>query len=263
MTWHQFNKSLTTILLPAFQSFVQAVRFPGIADGLQKNPETRFWRPRRSCVGRQQVRALRGGLQRVHGQRRLGLQRRGQVARPCSHGNHCLQDSGFNLHYGYKKRMLYQNSKSAWLYVCLVSLSLSALLMYLPPLFFIFQFISLNIFLKISFCLVHFLSFTFNLALSLLISLLISVSLLFQFTSSSISLFLLQSLSLFLLQYLSLFLFSSMSLFLFQFYSLPSISLSTLSVSPWTNFGLQDEPWAEFSTLEVAACIILCTYSPV
>jgi len=24
---------------------------------------------------------------------------------------------------------------------------------------------------------------------------------------------------------------------------------------------LPDEPWAEFSTLEVAACIILCTYS--
>jgi hypothetical protein len=22
----------------------------------------------------------------------------------------------------------------------------------------------------------------------------------------------------------------------------------------WTNFSLQDEPWAEFSTLEVAAC---------
>ncbi len=29
---------------------------------------------------------------------------------------------------------------------------------------------------------------------------------------------------------------------------------------PWTNFSLQDKPWAEFSTLEVAACIILCTY---
>ncbi len=35
------------------------------------------------------------------------------------------------------------------------------------------------------------------------------------------------------------------------------------SVSAWTNFSLQDEPWAEFSTLEVAACIILCTYGPV
>jgi hypothetical protein len=23
---------------------------------------------------------------------------------------------------------------------------------------------------------------------------------------------------------------------------------------PWTNFSWQDEPWAEFSTLEVAAC---------
>ncbi len=31
----------------------------------------------------------------------------------------------------------------------------------------------------------------------------------------------------------------------------------------WTNFSLQDEPWAEFSTLEVAACVILCTYGPV
>jgi hypothetical protein len=31
----------------------------------------------------------------------------------------------------------------------------------------------------------------------------------------------------------------------------------------WTNFSLQDEPWAEFSTLEVAACVILCTYCPV
>jgi hypothetical protein len=32
---------------------------------------------------------------------------------------------------------------------------------------------------------------------------------------------------------------------------------------PWTNFSLQDEPWAEFSTLEVAAYVILCTYGPV
>jgi hypothetical protein len=31
----------------------------------------------------------------------------------------------------------------------------------------------------------------------------------------------------------------------------------------WTNFSLQDEPWAEFSTLEVAACIILSSYGPV
>jgi hypothetical protein len=31
----------------------------------------------------------------------------------------------------------------------------------------------------------------------------------------------------------------------------------------WTNFSLQDEPWAKFSTLEVAACIIICTYGPV
>ncbi len=29
-------------------------------------------------------------------------------------------------------------------------------------------------------------------------------------------------------------------------------------VNPWTNFSLQDEPWAEFTTLEVAAC----TYCP-
>jgi hypothetical protein len=28
----------------------------------------------------------------------------------------------------------------------------------------------------------------------------------------------------------------------------------------WTNLSLQDKPWAEFSTLEVAACIILYTY---
>ncbi len=25
----------------------------------------------------------------------------------------------------------------------------------------------------------------------------------------------------------------------------------------WTNFSLQDEPWAEFSTLEVAACVTM------
>ncbi len=31
---------------------------------------------------------------------------------------------------------------------------------------------------------------------------------------------------------------------------------------PWTNFSLQDEPWAEFTALEVAACIP-CTYCPV
>jgi hypothetical protein len=31
----------------------------------------------------------------------------------------------------------------------------------------------------------------------------------------------------------------------------------------WTNFSLQDEPWAEFSTLEVAAACIPCTYCPV
>ena len=30
----------------------------------------------------------------------------------------------------------------------------------------------------------------------------------------------------------------------------------------WTNFSLQDEPWAEFTTLDVAACIP-CTYCPV
>ncbi len=30
-------------------------------------------------------------------------------------------------------------------------------------------------------------------------------------------------------------------------------------VVAWTNFSLQDKPWAEFSTLEVAACIP-CTY---
>jgi hypothetical protein len=31
------------------------------------------------------------------------------------------------------------------------------------------------------------------------------------------------------------------------------------SIYAWTNFSLQDEPWAEFSTLKVAACIP-CTY---
>ncbi len=31
----------------------------------------------------------------------------------------------------------------------------------------------------------------------------------------------------------------------------------------WTNFSLQDKPWAEFLTLEVTACSILCTYGPV
>jgi hypothetical protein len=35
------------------------------------------------------------------------------------------------------------------------------------------------------------------------------------------------------------------------------------NAQPWTNFSLQDEPWAEFSTLEVAAACIPCTYSPV
>jgi hypothetical protein len=30
----------------------------------------------------------------------------------------------------------------------------------------------------------------------------------------------------------------------------------------WTNFRLLAEPWAKFSTLEVAACVILCTYGP-
>ncbi len=30
----------------------------------------------------------------------------------------------------------------------------------------------------------------------------------------------------------------------------------------WTNFSLQDKPWAEFTTLEVAACKP-CTYCPV
>jgi hypothetical protein len=29
----------------------------------------------------------------------------------------------------------------------------------------------------------------------------------------------------------------------------------------WTNFSLQDEPWAECTTLEVAACKP-CTYCP-
>ncbi len=33
-------------------------------------------------------------------------------------------------------------------------------------------------------------------------------------------------------------------------------------VKSWTNFSLHDKPWAEFSTLEVAACIP-CTYCPV
>ncbi len=39
-------------------------------------------------------------------------------------------------------------------------------------------------------------------------------------------------------------------------------TLVTVKVTPWTKFSLQDEPWAEFSTLEVAACIP-CTYCPV
>ncbi len=33
-------------------------------------------------------------------------------------------------------------------------------------------------------------------------------------------------------------------------------------LSPWTNLSLQDMPWAEFTTLEVAA-YIPCTYCPV
>jgi hypothetical protein len=32
------------------------------------------------------------------------------------------------------------------------------------------------------------------------------------------------------------------------------LSFIVLDVSSWTNFSWQDEPWAEFSTLEVAAC---------
>jgi hypothetical protein len=34
------------------------------------------------------------------------------------------------------------------------------------------------------------------------------------------------------------------------------------NVKPWTNFSLQDEPWAKFTTLEVAACNPF-TYCPV
>ncbi len=41
------------------------------------------------------------------------------------------------------------------------------------------------------------------------------------------------------------------------------INLMFHQLDAWTNFSLQDEPWAEFSTLEVAACIILSTYGPV
>jgi hypothetical protein len=46
------------------------------------------------------------------------------------------------------------------------------------------------------------------------------------------------------------------------FCSILTIEKRCFYQTAWTNFSLQDEPWAEFSTLEVAACIILCTYSP-
>ncbi len=41
------------------------------------------------------------------------------------------------------------------------------------------------------------------------------------------------------------------------------LSLLSCCLDAWTNFSLQDKPWAKFATLEVAACIILCTYCPV
>ncbi len=34
------------------------------------------------------------------------------------------------------------------------------------------------------------------------------------------------------------------------------VSPANIRLEPWTNFSLQDEPWAEFSTLEVVACVI-------
>ncbi len=32
----------------------------------------------------------------------------------------------------------------------------------------------------------------------------------------------------------------------------------TFKATPWTNLSWQDKPWAEFSTLEVAACHTMC-----
>jgi hypothetical protein len=46
-------------------------------------------------------------------------------------------------------------------------------------------------------------------------------------------------------------------------YKHPLPLLAIWPEGPWTNFSLQDEPWAEFSTLEVAAACIPCTYCPV
>jgi hypothetical protein len=40
------------------------------------------------------------------------------------------------------------------------------------------------------------------------------------------------------------------------------VNIAQENGSLWTNFSLQDKNWAEFSTLEVAACIP-CTYCPV
>jgi hypothetical protein len=37
----------------------------------------------------------------------------------------------------------------------------------------------------------------------------------------------------------------------------------TKTLAYYENFSLQDKPWAEFSTLEVAAACIPCTYCPV
>ncbi len=51
---------------------------------------------------------------------------------------------------------------------------------------------------------------------------------------------------------------------LVDFTCLGEMKIITCSIvlNPWTNFSLQDEPWAEFTTLDLAACVP-CTYCPV
>jgi hypothetical protein len=47
-----------------------------------------------------------------------------------------------------------------------------------------------------------------------------------------------------------------------HFLQLENDAVAEKRIDTWTNFSLQDKPWAEFSTLEVAVCIP-CTYCPV
>ncbi len=46
------------------------------------------------------------------------------------------------------------------------------------------------------------------------------------------------------------------------FYSILTTFMQ-INLESWTNFSQQDLTWAEFSTLEVAACIMSCAYHAV